>query len=199
MSVTIGLIRHGPTAWNRDRRLQGRSDIPLDTAGRQAVFTWRLPPSLRAWHILSSPLSRARETAEIVTGAKPEIDDRLIETDFGEWEGETLSALRQQLGPEMKAREDRGRDFCAPGGESPNDLINRLTPCYEDIAKSGRNTLIFCHKGIIRATMAWATGWNMLGKAPMKLHPATAYIYTLSPSGAPQPICDVVSLAEAKP
>lgn len=185
MTVRIGLIRHGPTDWNRAGRLQGRGDRPLDLEGLIAVEGWRLPAFAGKWKILSSPLKRARDTAAIVTGSEPVIDHRFIETDFGDWEGETLSDLRARLGAAMKAREDQGRDFRAPGGESPNDLINRLQPAYRDLANTGDNALIFCHKGIIRATMAWAMDWDMLGKPPVKLLPASLHIFTLGPEGNP--------------
>ena len=52
------LLRHGPTAWTREHRLQGRADLPLDEAGRATVRGWRLPPDLRDLLWFTSPLAR---------------------------------------------------------------------------------------------------------------------------------------------
>ena len=65
------IIRHGPTDWNCAGRIQGRSDVPLSDQGRAAVRRWRLPPELTAgaasdWDWLTSPLNRARETADLL-------------------------------------------------------------------------------------------------------------------------------------
>jgi broad specificity phosphatase PhoE len=54
------ILRHGPTDWNEDRRLQGRADRPLSAAGRRAVARWSLPGALHTWRWHTSPLARAR-------------------------------------------------------------------------------------------------------------------------------------------
>lgn len=195
MSIRIGLVRHGPTAWNRERRLQGRSDSPLDADGAAEVRAWRLPAVCDGWPLLSSPLARARETAEILTGTAAETDDRLIEMSFGEWEGERLSDLRDRLGAAMREREDRGRDFRAPGGESPRDVMGRLADLYREIAASGRDRLLVCHKGVIRATLAWALDWDMLGRPPVKPENGCLHLFALDAAGAPTLIKANLSLS----
>src|SRR5690606_38605102 len=116
------MLRHGPTAWNEAGRIQGRSDPPLSAAGRAAVAAWTLPPEAAGARWLSSPLGRARETAAILHRGSVAVEPRLIETDWGEWEGRTLPALRAALGEAMAANEARGLDFRPPGGESPRDV-----------------------------------------------------------------------------
>jgi probable phosphoglycerate mutase len=92
-------IRHAPTAWNRARRLQGRTDIPLDEAGEAVARSWAVPDEWRGYHVLSSPLQRARRTAQILFPDREiAIDARLIEIGFGDWEGEVLAELRARPG-----------------------------------------------------------------------------------------------------
>ncbi|HET6223688.1 MAG TPA: histidine phosphatase family protein, partial [Dongiaceae bacterium] len=137
----LALLRHGPTEWNAARRLQGRADIPLSEQGREAVRSWRLPAPIRGFAWAASPLSRCVETAEILRRQLPEpgplrIEPRLIEMDFGVWEGETLAALRLAHGAHMSELEGRGLDFHAPGGESPRAVQDRLRPWLTEIVAS---------------------------------------------------------------
>ena len=67
------LIRHGPTAWNRAGRLQGRSDQPLDPDGRREVASWVLPEAFASGHWVTSPLARARETVALLGHGDAEI------------------------------------------------------------------------------------------------------------------------------
>lgn len=164
----IALIRHGPTDWSTEKRLQGRADRPLSPAGRAAVARWRLPAPIVSWTVLASPLWRARQTAEILTGGPVATDPRLVEMDFGAWEGYRLSDLRARYGNEMKANEARGWEMRPPGGESPAELWARLNPLLAEIARAGAPRLIVAHKAVLRAILARATGWDMIGKAPVK-------------------------------
>jgi probable phosphoglycerate mutase len=96
--VTVVLLRHGETEWSRTKRHTGRTDIPLTDTGREqaraaaarlAGFDFRL--------VLSSPLSRARETAKLAgLGDRIELDDDLMEWDYGEVEGRTTAELREE-------------------------------------------------------------------------------------------------------
>lgn len=165
----LALVRHGPTPWNRQGLLQGRTDVGLDETGRREVSTWRLPDGLADWRLLSSPLVRAAETARLLTGREPEIDVRLTETDWGHWEGRDLGGLRRDYGDGAARDGLAGLDFRAPGGESPRQVQDRLRPLLAEIARSGTNTLAVTHKGVIRAVYALARDWDMLDKPPEKL------------------------------
>ena len=83
--VCIAFVRHGPTAWNQDRRLQGRADIPLSKDGMAVIEGLHLPNCLATipWRV--SPLRRTVQTAEILGIRQPFSDPRLIEMD---WPGE---------------------------------------------------------------------------------------------------------------
>jgi probable phosphoglycerate mutase len=176
----LALIRHMPTVWNAAGRLQGVRDTPL-----AEPLDWRLPPDLTGFGLLSSPLARAVETARRL-GVDPQIDPRLGEMAWGEWEGKTLAALRARLGPAMTALEERGLDFRAPGGESPREVQARVRPLLAEIAARGTPTAAVTHKGVIRAVLALATGWDMLGKPPHRLSWSAAHLFRLDPAGQPR-------------
>ncbi|GAB4359952.1 MAG: histidine phosphatase family protein [Kiloniellaceae bacterium] len=180
------LIRHGATAWNEAGRIQGRSDPPLSPAGRAAVAAWTLPPEAARAQWLSSPLARARETAEILSGGAVAQEPRLIETDWGEWEGKTLAALRAELGEAMAANEALGLDFRPPGGESPRDVQQRLRPLLAALAARGGTTVAVTHKGVIRAVYALASGWDLRGAPPAKLRDGCLHTFALAPGGQPR-------------
>ena len=97
--MKIFILRHGETTLNSKGIMQGRLDEPLNENGRElAVITGRAMKGIRFDRCFSSPLKRAKETAEIIlresgNGAKVEVDDRLSEIDFGDMEGRTLSEM----------------------------------------------------------------------------------------------------------
>ena len=123
----LTLIRHAPTVWNDQRRIQGRSDIPISDLGRSSVESWILADEIRQAQWFSSPLLRTRQTASIL-GIDAKIEQRLIEMSWGSWEGESLDNLRNMHGEMMKQNESRGLDFCPPDGESPRMVQDRIMP-----------------------------------------------------------------------
>lgn len=182
----LALIRHGPTDWNAEKRLQGRADQPLSAEGETQVRTWRLPGELRGFHWLSSPLIRARRTAELL-GVEAEVESAVIELDFGDWEGRRLAEIRAADPQGTAANEVRGLDFRPPGGESPRDVQDRLIPVLDRLGRAGRDTGIVTHKGVIRAILSLATGWPMTDKPPVKLSWDCVHLFELAPDGTPRP------------
>ena len=180
-STTLALIRHMPTAWNAAGRMQGRHDPPLDPA---APADWRLPPEFTGCRFLTSPALRARMTADRL-GIAAAPDPRLAEMAWGDWEGYTLDELRAESGAQMAALEARGLDFRPPGGESPRDVQRRIALLLGEIAASCQPTVAITHKGVIRAVLALATGWDMLGKPPYRLDWAAAHLFALDRHGQP--------------
>jgi len=186
----IVVLRHAPTAWNRDKRLQGRTDVALDEDGISIAARWRVDPDWATYRILSSPLGRARMTASILfPDAEIGVDSRLIEMDFGAWEGKRLKELRAEpaddSGDDTAAREDMGLDFRAPNGESPREVQARLLPLLARLAELQRPTVLVTHKAVSRAIYALASGWTMIGKPPVKLRPNNAHVYVLGADGTP--------------
>ncbi len=179
----LALIRHGPTVYNEQGRMQGRIDQPLSAAGRDVVAGWRLPAELADGDWISSPLVRARETARLLGGTAPGVEPAIIEMDWGRWEGRRLEALRAELGEAMAINEARGLDFRPEGGESPRDVQARVAPWLAAVGKRGRRCLAVTHKGVIRAILARATGWDMTGKPPARLRRAAAHLFSVAADG----------------
>ena len=179
------VLRHGLTEWNLAGRMQGRADVPLSAGARARFAEHRVPPAIAALASFSSPLRRAFDTARAL-GITPAIEERLIEMDWGEYEGQTLADLRDREGETLLAAEQRGLDFRPPGGESPRDVQQRLLPWLRERAGQG-DTLAFTHKGVIRPLLALAYQWNMLGKAPAKLDWTCLHSFRLGADGMPKP------------
>jgi probable phosphoglycerate mutase len=181
--VTLfALIRHMPTEWNTAGVLQGRGDLPL---ALDLAPDWRLPAELDGFAWLTSPLRRAVETARRLGICEAAVEPRLTEMAWGEWQGTSLAALRARLGAAMVVAEAAGLDLRPPGGESPREVQARVMPLLAEIARSGRPTAAITHKGVIRAVLALATGWDMRDKPPHRLSWAAAQLFRLDPAGRP--------------
>ena len=163
------LVRHGPTDWNERGRIQGRADPALSRRGRIEVAGWRLPAAWADARVLSSPLRRARETAALLSRQPPVVDDRLIEMDWGAWQGQRLADLRAGAPAAMAANEAGGLDFRPPGGESPREVCARVQALLGELAADPRPVVAVCHKGVIRAALALASGWDMRSRPPLRI------------------------------
>ena len=169
-AVPFAILRHAATAWNEEGRLQGLTDTPLSAAGEATARSWRLPAPVDRWKRMSSPLLRARRTAELVQpAAAVAVDSRLREMSFGIWEGRTVVDLRARGGEAFAAAERLGLDFHPPGGESPRMTMTRIGDWAAEIAAAGEAVVAVSHKAAIRALLALATGWDMTGRQPLKL------------------------------
>ncbi len=187
MTRLFAVIRHGLTEWNELGRIQGRTDIELSDHGRQLISTKRLPDCLLDASWRSSPLKRARETTTLFGIENALVDYRLIETNWGDWEGQSLSLLRSTLGDKMTKNEKKGLDFQPPNGESPRDVQRRLSPLLSELATGPPITAATTHKGVIRALLSLATGWDMIEKPPVRLSWDMAHVFFLTSNGALKP------------
>lgn len=176
-------LRHGATEWNREKRLQGRSDIPLLESEVERLRQQQLPARLADFNWISSPLIRAHQTAEALA-LTFEADQSVIEMNFGDWEGKTLSAIRQQDPEAVAENEDRGWDFRPEGGESPREVARRLQEFLKARSTHHHKLGLVTHKGVIRVAMALATGWDMLGKPSVKLDWSALHLFRLTSGGA---------------
>ena len=185
MSARLALLRHAPTAWNLEKRLQGRADVPLSPEGRAQLARRRLPAPWDSWRALASPLGRCLETAAAL-GLTVAVEPRLIEMDWGEYQGRTIDELRERHGVDFAANERRGLDLTPPGGESPRAVQARLAPLLAEIAAAGRPTLAVTHRGVIRAIYARAADWDMTGEPPAALDLYALHVFVLEAGGAPR-------------
>lgn len=188
--TTIALLRHGPTQWNAEGRLQGRRDTTLSDSGRAAVSAWTLPEPWARATIISSPLQRCLETIEILRATHPDMgpqstDPTFLEMDWGTWEGRALADIRREQGEAMAENEARGVDFRPQGGESPREVRARVLPALARLAQQGEDRLIVAHRGIIRAVYGLATGWDMRSDAPDDMSRHALQLFTLSDGGTP--------------
>jgi uncharacterized phosphatase len=157
--VTYAFIRHGQTDWNRDDKLQGSTDIPLNEIGRRQAHESAELLRGGGWQVIvSSPLSRALETAQIIADELgielgPSYPD-LVERDYGPLEGESSTATVARY---------PNRDY--PGAESIASVVARGTAALAQIADDwrDRDVVIVCHGTIIRYTLAALAGHPLPG------------------------------------
>ena len=148
----IYIIRHGQTELNRRQVLQGRSDVPLNERGiAQAQQMAEALAGVVFCRVFSSPLRRAVQTARIVApNVEPEMDERLIEMDYGPYEGTDLTALP----PEVRTFFSDFIHNPAPDGMEPLSSVKRRAGSFlEDVKGLEGNILISTHaiamKGIL--------------------------------------------------
>jgi broad specificity phosphatase PhoE len=179
--TALALLRHADTAWSLEGRIQGRTDVPL-----LAGASRRLPEPCRGMRVVTSPLRRCVETAALIGAADAAREPRLIEMDWGDWQGESFAVLRERLGDEMRENEARGLDFRPVNGESPREVGLRTKSWLREVAAAGVPTLAITHRGVIRAILAAASGWDMRGKPPAKLDWEAAHLFVLDADGTPR-------------
>lgn len=179
----VALIRHGPTVWNEQKRLQGQTDVPLSPDGHAKVSTWRLPNEFTDYYWVASPLTRAQQTAEYL-GLTPDPEPAIVEMHWGDWEGRTGAELKELYGDEFQRRQRLGLDLRPDGGESPRDVRTRVAAWVAKVGAEGQPTGAVAHQGIIRAMLSLATGWNMVNKPPHEMDWASVHLFTVGPDGA---------------
>lgn len=165
--MEVWLVRHAETEWSRDHRHTGRTDVPLTQAGRAAASA--LAPRL-AGHdfalVLSSPLSRARDTA-VLAGLRPQLREGLVEFDYGEYEGITTDEIRRR-DPNWSL----WRDGC-PGGETPADVGRRVDGVIDEVLRASGDVALVAHGHVLRVLAArWLEQPAALG-AHLRLDTAT--------------------------
>jgi broad specificity phosphatase PhoE len=171
------LVRHGESTGNADGLLLGRLDAPLTERGMAQART--LGPVLPAVaRVISSPLARARHTAEALgTGLPIEIDERWIEVDYGEFDGRPLGAVPDEVWTRWRT----DQDFRPPGGESLAEAGTRVrSACEELFATDGEGArgpgavVVVSHVSPIKAATCWALGLGDQGA--WRLYLATASV-----------------------
>ena len=154
----IYIIRHGQTELNNAHVLQGRSDHPLNEAGmRQAQETARELAALGVafTQVFSSPLQRAVQTAQIVAPNVPiAIDERLIEMDYGPYEGTDLTALPPEI---ITFFSDFVRNPAPKGMEQLADVVSRVGAFVEGVRGIEGNVLVSTHAIALKGILEYLT------------------------------------------
>ena len=158
MTDLLVLVRHGESTWNAEQRLQGQQDPPLSERGReQARAAARVVAGLGlpAERVVSSDLSRARETAELLGVGAARLDPAWREIDVGGWAGRRAA--------DVDAEADgltnwRGGPRTAPDGEPWADFARRVARAIAELAAAGGSWIVVSHGGCVRAATAHLTG-----------------------------------------
>jgi broad specificity phosphatase PhoE len=150
--TTVLLIRHGETAWNREKIFRGVYDIPLNENGRVQASHLAKALALRSIDVAySSPLSRARETARIVLeprGIEAAVHEGLKDFNYGEWTGLKDAAVASKW-PEKHARwMTEPHEIRPPGGDTLQEVFDRALESVEEIAQKhdGQTVALFAHR-----------------------------------------------------
>lgn len=148
------LVRHGETEWSVALRHTGRTDVPLDEEGRRQARALRGLLEDRHYElVLVSPLERALETCRLAGyGDRAQPDDRLLEWDYGEYEGKTTEEIRAEA-PGWTVWVAG-----APGGETPADVGRRTDAVIADLRAVSGDALVFAHGHLLRVLAARWTG-----------------------------------------
>lgn len=180
--MNILLVRHGETAWNREGRYQGRTDVPLSDDGEAQVraLAARLAP-LPITLAMASPLSRARRTAEAVLegrGVALEFDAGLVEISHGAWEGKLVSEI-ESTDPEMlatwRSKPDRAVS-AGPGAETLEDVERRAWPVLERVfgrLRGDETALVAAHDAVNRVLLCRVLGLPFTRVWTFRQAPAT--------------------------
>ena len=176
----LALLRHGETAWSAAGRIQGRTDVPLLNG-----FSIKFPETCIGMRVVTSPLQRCVQTAALIGAPQAAREPRIVEMHWGDWEGESFLALRERFGEAMRENEARGLDFRPANGESPREVRERVRSWLREVARAGHPTLAVTHRGVIRAILSDAFGWDMTGKPPAKLDWQAVHLFRLDPGGTP--------------
>lgn len=167
MATEILLIRHGETTWNVSGKVQGCTDIPLSDNGyyQAELVSKRLTNCFDIMY--SSPLKRAKETANIIcsnTNIKPITLNEIREINFGEWEGLDFSEINKLYPNEFSLWLNDKNNAPLIGGDKSIKLASiRAKNCLYNVIKQNANKriAIVAHGGIIKATLIGLFNWDM--------------------------------------
>jgi len=180
------LVRHGESVYNVEERVQGQADVSLSARGRQqaqALAAWSrtLPADAAIDEIWSSPLIRARETAEAIAAALAlplRIEDRLAELHAGIFQGHLWADLEAAFPEEVTQWRSGDVHFAIPGGESRADLAARGRAALEALAERPvRRMIVVAHGGVLTAALG-----SLLGRTHPLLAQAAERPFTKLPA-----------------
>lgn len=159
----LKLLRHGEAVGNAEGRLLGRMNSPLSDHGRAQAVRLKeiLGDTTGVTRVISSPLSRARATAEALDiGVPVDVDERWTEVDYGDFDGDRLSDVPSYVWTSW--RSDPG--YRPPGGETLDEMQTRVRQACEELfaeagagARSG-DVIVVSHVSPIKAAVGWALG-----------------------------------------
>jgi 2,3-bisphosphoglycerate-dependent phosphoglycerate mutase len=190
--LTIHLVRHGQTDWNREQRTQGWTDIPLNALGvEQARWAADELAGRPIGAVIASDLSRARSTAEPIAaaaGVDIVLEPAIRERGFGVAEGLTDAEIERAFAGRLEGRWT-DPDFSFEGGESRRQVWSRVTPALAALiaAPPADEIVVVAHGGSLRAARAYLTGLEVDDMPRWDgLHFRNGEIVTIAVAGPPE-------------
>lgn len=163
-TVRLLLARHGQTEWHHPNRYAGRTDVALNETGRrEARALARRAAEERPDLVVSSPLVRARETAQAASeacGAEMIVEGRLREVDFGDFEGMTMAGIRERAPQAAALFEEDPAAHPFPNAEPPADAARRALEALEALRRThgGETVLVVAHNTLLRLSLCALLG-----------------------------------------
>ena len=170
MATEIVLVRHGETEWSRDGRHTGHTDVPLTERGREQAQALGAALKGRSARVLTSPLSRAADTAGLAGFGGAEERDELREWDYGAYEGRKTSEIREeQTGLDAV---DRRR----PGRGDGRGVAARVDAVLAELRTVEGGALVFAHGHLLRVLAVRWIGLEPEAGRLLALDPATVSV-----------------------
>ena len=168
----VVLVRHGETDWSKTGRHTGRTDVPLTAEGRREAERLSGRLAGRGFSlVLTSPLSRARETCELAgLGTRAERCDDLLEWNYGSYEGLTTEEIRRTRPGWTVFSEG------APGGETASQIGQRVDRVIARVRASPGDAALFAHAHVLRVLAARWLGLPPEGGRYFALAPASVSV-----------------------
>lgn len=183
--LNVYLVRHGETEWNADgNRYCGRTDLPLIDKGLQQVEATKKELKETSFdQVYSSPLQRSLKTAQIVSGQSDIVTDkRLIEVDFGGWEGKP----KEEFIPENEELwnnwlSDPAENRAGGTGETGREVIDRVEDFFRSLItnKELNNVLVVAHNGVNRLFLSYKLGMPLGNYRKFSLNNSSVIKFTL--------------------
>ena len=184
------LVRHGHTIWSDTGGVAGRTDIPLSEVGEAAVHTLGQTFSSHSSfsHWVCSPLQRTKQTSDILRSeliavsehALPEVceDSRLVELNFGDWEGMTWDEVHRDYEQSMRLWGEDWVNRSPPNGESFDEQVQRCRQWLNEwqqssASNSESSTIMVAHGGTIRAVLCLCLNWSLSNAMSFNIDPAS--------------------------
>ena len=153
----IYLIRHGQTVANQQNLCCGKSDVPLSPEGLSALRKLAAGggyPDPEGKRLITSGMQRTEQTLEVLFGTREhEVEPAFREMDYGIFELQSYDQLKEREDYQQWQSGDRARNRC-PGGESGEDVANRVRPAFDALLADGRDAIVVTHGGIMAAIMS---------------------------------------------
>lgn len=188
------LIRHGETEWNKNMKVQGRTDIELSSEGlRQAALLAKRLSKEKIDVIYSSSLKRALKTSEIIAANKQcdiNESDKYHEICYGPWEGLTIKEIKEKYSEHFKMYREDPANFNLQGAETFIDLMERTYNAIMEIVHlhKGSNILLVSHGTAIKAAIIRILGIDIINHTKFRIDNASISIIGFSEDMPEKPV-----------